>query len=83
MLLFFMTPLDLQAAVGAAIRAIRSSQGIPQEKLAVLAGVDRAFMGRLERGESNPSIETLSKVALGLGIPLDVLFAEVERLRGG
>lgn len=77
-----MTHLNLRAAVGAAIRTLRTSQGIPQESLASRAEVDRAFMGRLERGESNPSVETLAKVAAGLGVPLDVLFAEVERLRG-
>jgi transcriptional regulator with XRE-family HTH domain len=77
-----MTSSDLRAAVGAAIRAIRTGQSIPQERLAALAGVDRAFMGRLERGETNPSVETLAKVADALGTPLDVLFAEVERLRG-
>jgi len=68
--------------VGAAIRHLRAGQGIAQERLAALAGVDRAFFGKLERGESNPSVETLAKVADALGVPLDVLFAEVERQRG-
>lgn len=77
-----MPTLPLRAAVGAAIRHLRGEQGIAQERLAALAGVDRAFFGKLERGESNPSVETLAKVADALGIPLDILFAEVERQRG-
>jgi len=72
-------PLSL--AIGAAVRSLRAEGGIPQERFAVLAGVDRAYMGRLERGEANPSVEIIDRIAAALGLPLDAVFAEVERQR--
>lgn len=71
----------IAAAIAAAIRHLRAEQGISQENLAVLAGVDRAYMGRLERGKASPSVEIIDRIAAALGLPLDVVFAEVERHR--
>jgi transcriptional regulator with XRE-family HTH domain len=55
-------------SIGEAIRALRAKQGMSQEELANLSGIDRGHMGRLERGERNLSILNLFRVAEGLGI---------------
>lgn len=52
-----------------------------QEHFAYAAKIDRAFMSRIERGKSNVSLATVDRIATALGIPLDNLFAEVERQR--
>jgi transcriptional regulator with XRE-family HTH domain len=53
--------------VGAAIRAKRKEQGISQEALASMSGVERSNMGKIERGENNLSLLNLVRVADALG----------------
>jgi transcriptional regulator with XRE-family HTH domain len=55
-------------AVGRAIRAARKERGYTQEAFALAAGVDRSYMGAIERGEFNLTLETLLKVTAELGI---------------
>lgn len=56
--------------IGLNIRQIRLKKGISQEKLALDAGLNRAYIGYIERGERNPSTDTLGKIAKILGISL-------------
>ena len=53
-------------AVGRAIRALRTSQGLSQEQFAELAGVHRTQVGFLERGERTPGVHTLIQAARAL-----------------
>lgn len=55
-------------ALGRAIREVRSSKGISQEKLALLADVDRSYVGRIERGDNNVAVLTLARLADALNI---------------
>ncbi|MEW6652304.1 MAG: helix-turn-helix transcriptional regulator [Bacteroidota bacterium] len=50
-------------ALGEQIRHERKSKGLSQEELAARAGVDRSYMGGIERGERNVSFITLVKLA--------------------
>lgn len=50
-------------SLGAAIRAARKEKGLSQEALAELAGIDRSYMGGIERGEHNLAIINLLKIA--------------------
>lgn len=65
-------------ALGSAIRRVRLSKGISQEKLALLAEVDRSYVGRVERGDNNVAILTLSKLALAMDITLTKLMQEAK-----
>lgn len=65
-------------ALGRAIRRARLAQGISQEKLALLAEVDRSYVGRVERGDNNVAILTLSKLALALDITLAKLMQKAK-----
>jgi len=58
------------------VRKIRTSQGLSQEKLAADAGVDRAYLGGIEREQENPSIDTLDKIAAALSVRVGSLLAE-------
>lgn len=53
-------------ALGGAIRRTRLSQGVSQEKLALLAEVDRSYVGRIERGDNNAAVLTLVRLAAAL-----------------
>jgi len=55
-------------ALGRAIRETRLSKGISQEKLALLAEVDRSYVGRIERGDNNVALLTLTRLADALGV---------------
>lgn len=63
--------------VGRNIRRIRVAQRVSQERLAYDAGVDRSYLGGMERGEKNPTVDVLERVAVTLSVPLQELFANV------
>ncbi len=66
------------AAFGAAVRAIREEQGRSQEELALDAGMDRAYLGGVERGERNPSLTNVFKIADALGVRPSEIHARAE-----
>ena len=63
-------------ALGGAIRRIRLSKNISQEKLALLAEVDRSYVGRVERGDNNVAVLTLARLASALDISISKLLKE-------
>ena len=63
-------------AYGLAFRAVRQERGLSQERLAHLAGLDRTYVSGIERGERNPSLENL----LRLADTLDVDFSEIAQI---
>ena len=60
--------------IGRKIKQVRKEKNITQEDLALNSGLNRAYIGYIERGERNPSTDTLSKIAKSLKIPLKELF---------
>lgn len=61
--------------VGFNIRRLRVERSISQERLAFDAGVDRSYLGSVERGEENPTVDVLDKLAKTLGVALAEFFA--------
>lgn len=59
--------------VGARIRSIRRKQGMSQESLALKAGLDRSYVGGIERGERNISIVNLKKISDALDVSVSFL----------
>ena len=59
---------NLLIQLGENIRNIRKQKKVSQEELARKAGIDRAFVGRIERGEQNPTILTIYKIIYALNI---------------
>lgn len=53
----------LATALGQNIRQIRKSQRISQDRLSLLCEIDRSYMGRIERGEVNLTIQKLYRIA--------------------
>ncbi|MBU3613541.1 helix-turn-helix transcriptional regulator [Polynucleobacter sp. Latsch14-2] len=60
-------------ALGKAIRAFRQESGLSQEALANEVGIDRSYMGGIERGEHNVAIMNLTKIAKTLKIKVSEL----------
>ncbi len=65
-------------ALGEAIRRTRKQQGISQEKLALMAEIDRSYIGRVERGDNNVAVLTLLKIAKALDVSLMYLMTEAK-----
>ena len=57
---------SLAERFGRAVRAERIRQGLSQEGLAELAGVDRTYISGLERGRRNPALSTVEQIAKAL-----------------
>lgn len=53
---------------------LRKQKGITQEELSFRCGIHRAYMGTIERGEKSATLDTVEKVAHGLGIGIKELF---------
>jgi transcriptional regulator with XRE-family HTH domain len=69
---------DIRAAFGRAVRRLRTDHGISQETFAQKAKINRSYMGRIERGEVNISIDNMQKIAKGLGLTVGRLMMEVD-----
>ncbi len=67
---------DIKWLIGERVRELREARGISsQEKLGELAGdLHRTFIGRVERGETNISIENLEAITKALGVSLAEFF---------
>jgi transcriptional regulator with XRE-family HTH domain len=72
------TVSDISTRIGRVLRANREQRGLSQEALAVLADVDRSYLGEIERGVAVPSIDTLQKLADGLQEKLSFLISQAE-----
>ena len=60
--------------IGNNIRKIRLSKGLSQEALALTSGIDRSYLGGIERGEHNVAVINLEKIAIALDIQIANLF---------
>jgi transcriptional regulator with XRE-family HTH domain len=61
------------------VRRIRIAKGISQERLAFDSGIDRSYLGGIEREAENPTVDLLDRLADTLGVPLAELFLEAGR----
>ena len=66
---------DLRKDVGERIRSLRKAGGITQEELGEKAGLNYKFIGELERGRVNVSLDSLQKIAEALGVKTGDLFS--------
>lgn len=65
--------MELNRAVAENIKRIRKTKKLSMERTAELAGVSRSMLGQIERGEANPSVAILGKIATALKVPAQVL----------
>ena len=68
---------DVLIRFGRRVRELRASQDYSQEAFAAACGVDRTYMGGIERGERNLALRNIERIALALGISLSELLEGV------
>jgi len=67
--------MDARDLVAWNVRRIRVLRGISSEVLAADAGVDRAYVSRIERAVANPTVDVLERIARVQGVEMAELFA--------
>ena len=65
--------MELNRAVAENIKRIRKSKKLSLERTAAMSGVSRSMLGQIERGEANPSVAILGKIAAALKVPAEIL----------
>ena len=70
---------DIAKIIGQRIRNYRTQKRLSQEKLAELAGCHPTYIGQLERGEKNATLESVEKVASAMDISLSELFDKLGK----
>ncbi|WP_066295042.1 helix-turn-helix domain-containing protein [Bacillus sp. FJAT-29937] len=80
---------NIQKNIGENLRNIRKKRGLSLDVTSELTGVSKAMLGQIERGESNPTVTTLWKIASGLQVsfsslikdePSDLLFVDYKAI---
>ncbi len=68
---------EIAKLIGQRIRNYRLQRGWSQEKLAELSGCHPTYIGQLERGEKNATLEVVEKITAALNVPLSKLFEKL------
>lgn len=67
-------------AIGIRIRNYRLQAGLTQDKLAELADCHPTYIGQIERGEKNLTVESLARISVSLKVPLNTLLEKIDDL---
>jgi transcriptional regulator with XRE-family HTH domain len=70
-----------QPALGSAVRELRRKSGATQETLAREAGITIATLSQIERGEGNPTWDTVTGIAAALGVSMGDLGKLADKLQ--
>lgn len=68
---------DIRVRFGKAVRKRRQKLGVSQEEFADLCGLDRTYIGGIERGERNVSLVNIERISKALGVSLSELFRQI------
>lgn len=68
---------EIAKTVGQRIRSYRLQLGYSQEKVAELSGCHPTYIGQVERGEKNATLESIEKIAAAIEVPLSKLFDKI------
>ncbi|MCG8313734.1 MAG: helix-turn-helix domain-containing protein [Pseudomonadales bacterium] len=63
-------------AFGERVRQIRKEKGLSQEALADLAGIDRSYMGHIERGDQNITLTKIYQISEALRVSVSDLISD-------
>lgn len=72
--------MTLEEGVGTILKKYRILSRLSQEELALLAGIDRTYVGIIERGETKVTLNMIAKLCGCFNVKLSIFFTEVEEL---
>lgn len=70
--------MEMKQKFGLVVRELRIQKGVSQERMALDADIDRTYVGHIEKGTRNVSIEIVEKLATYFQISISELFRMVE-----
>ncbi len=70
---------EAAAALGARVRSMRREQGLTLKELGRRADLSHPFLSQLERGLARPSVDSMQRIARGLGVPVGMLWTSSAR----
>ena len=73
----------LAEKLGALVQRLRLERGFSQDAFAHACSLERAHVGKIERGEVNVTVATTLKLVRGLGLSLPAFFSELEKELNG
>jgi transcriptional regulator with XRE-family HTH domain len=76
-------PSPLERYLGSTIRELRRKHGLTIADISERTGISRGMLSRIETGQTASSLETLSRLAQGLGVSLSALFRNYDLADGG
>ena len=72
--------MQIQQKLGCAIRTLRLSKNISQEKFSLSINMDRTYFSSIEAGRRNISIQNIEKIAKGLNVSISNLLLMAEKI---
>lgn len=73
-----MSTSEQRIKLGKRIKELRKEKGLTQIDLAAKIGIDRSYLGFIERGERNVSFDVMAEIAKALGVGMNELTRDIE-----
>lgn len=70
--------MEIGDVIAQNLRELRTERGLSLGKLAAQCDVSKVMLSQIERGDANPTINTLMKISTGLGVPYSTLLEQRE-----
>ena len=70
---------DLNLIIGNRLKTIRNNRNLSLSEVSEITGVSKAMLGQIERGQSNPTVSTLWKIANGLKVSFSMFIDEIKK----
>ena len=71
---------ELSLNFGKIIRGIRKEKSLSQEELGFRSNLHRTYIGMIERGEKNISLENIEKLSKGLSVSMNLIFEKLTQI---
>lgn len=71
--------MNLNEKFGSVLKETRKRHGLTQAQLADLTGIAQSPLSRIERGDWNVSLEIVERIALAMGVNVEISFSEIPR----
>ncbi len=72
--------IKLSSDFGQIIREIRIEKGFSQEELGFRSNLHRTYIGMIERGEKNITLENIEKLSKGLNVSMKLIFEKLNKI---
>lgn len=70
--------MDINQIIAANLKKFRAERNLSLSRLAELSGISKVMLSQIEKGEANPTVNTVWKIAGGLNIPYSALFEQTK-----